>query len=424
MSGTILNQTLRSPIDGTENVVLATAGANWRSPLSTVINTLGRQKLLNYLNLYVSTTGNDSNDGLTIGTALATLNRAATLIYSNYDLNTWGININVGAGSFVGMDWFGAVGATDGSFVFLVGAGSASTTITVNGAGGSCINGSGQPLCVLYYNALKLDIGAGVAASVCVFVGRYNQIWAMDPLTGLTDIIYANSGPTAVSAAVVSIAEFGFWSDSEAAHSVTMSAATGGGSWSGFATVGVAGAMEQGDAYTFTGTPNWTSGFIVALGGVAIVYGTFSGATTGYRFRSIQTGNIVGASVAPGFLGPTFLPGDIAGFVDSSSYYDGFDGPYPGSHTLTSTPYVLVLADDNGIVEMNLAGANQVTVPTDANAAFYIGATIWVTQIGAGATTIAGDTGVTVNNAGVVGGQWKSVKLYKRGANEWVQTNC
>ncbi len=71
---------------------------------------------------------------------------------------------------------------------------------------------------------------------------------------------------------------------------------------------------------------------------------------------------------------------------------------------------------------MNAAGANSVTVPANSSVAFPIGTEVLVTQIGAGATTVAGDIGVTVDNAGAVGGQWKSIKLYKRGTNEWVQT--
>lgn len=46
---------------------------------------------------------------------------------------------------------------------------------------------------------------------------------------------------------------------------------------------------------------------------------------------------------------------------------------------------------------MNNASSNVVTIPTNASVAFPIGATIIVDQIGAGSTTITGDTGVTVN---------------------------
>jgi hypothetical protein len=85
--------------------------------------------------------------------------------------------------------------------------------------------------------------------------------------------------------------------------------------------------------------------------------------------------------------------------------------------------YTLVLADAAKVVEMNVASANTLTVPTNANEAFAVGTQILVLQVGAGQTTIAGDSGVTVNSAG--GGlkllsQWSSAVLVKRGTDAWV----
>jgi hypothetical protein len=91
---------------------------------------------------------------------------------------------------------------------------------------------------------------------------------------------------------------------------------------------------------------------------------------------------------------------------------------------LQTASYTLALIDQDGRLEMNNAGANTLTVPLNATVAFPIGTEIKITQVGAGATTIAGAGGVTVNAAGVVGGQWKTAVLYKRGINEWVQTSA
>jgi len=46
---------------------------------------------------------------------------------------------------------------------------------------------------------------------------------------------------------------------------------------------------------------------------------------------------------------------------------------------------------------MNNAAANTITIPTNASVAFPIGTTILITQLGAGATTIAAGAGVTLN---------------------------
>lgn len=113
--------------------------------------------------------------------------------------------------------------------------------------------------------------------------------------------------------------------------------------------------------------------------------------------------------------GPRYISYDDAGTIHVRQI-----GRFINTQT---TNYTLALFDQDGRVEMNLAGANTLTVPTNATVAFPIGTEVRIVQIGAGATTISGAGGVTVDNAGVVGGQWKSVMLYKRATNEWVQTN-
>ena len=77
-------------------------------------------------------------------------------------------------------------------------------------------------------------------------------------------------------------------------------------------------------------------------------------------------------------------------------------GSPPPVNAQTGTAYTLVLTDapassaSSGIVSMNNAAANVVTVPTHAAVAFPKGTTIQIPQLGAGSTSVAGDTGVTV----------------------------
>ena|SRR5688500_15958615 len=56
--------------------------------------------------------------------------------------------------------------------------------------------------------------------------------------------------------------------------------------------------------------------------------------------------------------------------------------------------YTAVLGDC--VIEMNVAGANNLTVPANAAQAFPIGSFLEVWQMGAGQTTIVADTGVTI----------------------------
>lgn len=65
----------------------------------------------------------------------------------------------------------------------------------------------------------------------------------------------------------------------------------------------------------------------------------------------------------------------------------------------TGTTYTLVLADIGKLVTLSNAGAITLTVPTNASVAFPVGTVIALQQLGVGAITVAGDTGVTINGA-------------------------
>ena len=82
--------------------------------------------------------------------------------------------------------------------------------------------------------------------------------------------------------------------------------------------------------------------------------------------------------------------------------------------------YTLVLADNDRVVEVNSASPLQVTVPT-SSVPFPVGARVDIIQIGAGAVTIAGDSGVTVRTSStLVLAQYQRGTLHKRSATEWI----
>lgn len=66
----------------------------------------------------------------------------------------------------------------------------------------------------------------------------------------------------------------------------------------------------------------------------------------------------------------------------------------------TGTSYTLVIGDQNDVVTMNNASANTLTIPTNASVAFPTGTKVEVWMLGAGTTTIAGATGVTLQGNG------------------------
>jgi hypothetical protein len=93
--------------------------------------------------------------------------------------------------------------------------------------------------------------------------------------------------------------------------------------------------------------------------------------------------------------------------------------PPTGINTQTAN-YTLALADAGTIVEMNVAGANTVTIPANASVAFPVGTSLFVVQAGAGTTTVVPAAGVTLDGQASLGEQWAEATLYKRATNEWV----
>lgn len=112
---------------------------------------------------------------------------------------------------------------------------------------------------------------------------------------------------------------------------------------------------------------------------------------------------------------------DLTIDVDRASIAAGTD------NNQTGTSYTLVLTDaDLKTVWMNNASANTLTVPTNASVAFPVGTKIQVIMEGAGATSITGDTGVTVNGTSggtvTINNQYSGAMLSKRATDTWIVT--
>lgn len=84
--------------------------------------------------------------------------------------------------------------------------------------------------------------------------------------------------------------------------------------------------------------------------------------------------------------------------------------------------YTLVIADSTKTVEMNVASANNLTIPTNVAVGFAIGTNVNVAQLGAGQTTIVPAGGVTLrsyNGNLKLAGQYAMCSLIKRATDEW-----
>lgn len=92
------------------------------------------------------------------------------------------------------------------------------------------------------------------------------------------------------------------------------------------------------------------------------------------------------------------------------------------SSTKTAS-HTLGLSDANKIVPMNVAGANNFTVPLNSAVAFPVGTQIAGVQLGAGTTTIAPTGGVTIRSRGgrlASAGQYANWALVKIATDEWL----
>jgi hypothetical protein len=97
-------------------------------------------------------------------------------------------------------------------------------------------------------------------------------------------------------------------------------------------------------------------------------------------------------------------------------------GVFAGLETKTAS-HTLVLTDKGKVIEMNVAGANNLTVPLNSSVAFPLNTQITIIQYGAGQTTIVPAGGVTIRSLGgalKTVGQYSAVSLFKRGTDEWI----
>lgn len=90
----------------------------------------------------------------------------------------------------------------------------------------------------------------------------------------------------------------------------------------------------------------------------------------------------------------------------------------------TGTSYTLVLGDRAKTITMSNAAANTLTIPLNSAVAFPIGTAVIVRQLGAGVTSVAAATGVTLDGVSAgsadASAQYKAIILTKIGTDAWV----
>lgn len=97
-----------------------------------------------------------------------------------------------------------------------------------------------------------------------------------------------------------------------------------------------------------------------------------------------------------------------------------------GNHTLDSTDLASINAGDDLVIELNVAGANDLTIPLNATVAFPTGSKITIIQYGAGLTSVVATGGVTLNTSAgdaLSRGQYAPMVLEKVATDEWYLYN-
>jgi hypothetical protein len=134
----------------------------------------------------------------------------------------------------------------------------------------------------------------------------------------------------------------------------------------------------------------------------------------------------VNGGAAIGFSASTAAPTN--GLAVSGATTIGGDATISGVLMTTVTTnrqtasYTLVLADRGKLVEMNVATANNLTIPLNSSVAFPIGTQIDLSQYGAGQTTVVATGGVTIRSTNSwvkLNAQYAAATLIKIGTDEW-----
>jgi hypothetical protein len=87
-----------------------------------------------------------------------------------------------------------------------------------------------------------------------------------------------------------------------------------------------------------------------------------------------------------------------------------------------TSSYTLVLSDADKLVEMNVATANNLTIPLNSTVAYAVGTQIDIVQYGAGQTSIVATVGVTIRSTNSwlkINARYGAVTLTKVGTDEW-----
>jgi hypothetical protein len=269
-----------------------------QAQLLEALRSLGRIKLTADLNLYVATTGSDSNDGLSSGSPFLTLNHASYVAMNNYDQqNRYRITINVADGTYdQGASVYGNVGNYQ---IYFKGnsATPANCVITLSSPGsifGAAFNAN------LSVDGFKLGAPTGSSSiglipGNCLAASLGGNITFANVNFGVTQRSHMETGSGGY------IAAFGDY---------TISGSSGFHMIAGIGEI----AMAQ-HTVTLTGTPAFSYFAWASAGYIYSVATTYTGSATGARYLAD-----FGGGINTGGGGASYFPGNSSG-ISTTGYY-------------------------------------------------------------------------------------------------------
>lgn len=239
---------------------------------------------------YVSTSGSDSNDGLTVGAPFATIQKAWNVLVTK-DLNGFTATIKLADGTYTA--GLNATVPVIGGPVVIDGNSSTPTNVLL-GPTGSAI----QVVCAANVTLKNFKLTSTIYGVVSRFGGVVYSGTGMEYGTNTVDMWRSDNGGYIGSAANFTIS---------------------GGGQKGFEALRGGIIEVAGVTITLTGTPNYSNAFAKADGGTVYFWSpgtTWSGSATGKRYDAIGNGvvNSFGAAT-------TWLPGSVAGTTSTGGQY-------------------------------------------------------------------------------------------------------
>jgi hypothetical protein len=261
-----------------------------------------RFKLFQDTTFYVSTTGNDGNDGLTPGTAFAN-GQAAWNAATSLDLNGHNLTIQFVNGTYTQPVVCAGIplGIGAGNGILLLGNVAQQNLVTINVTNANCI--TAQAGAAVTARGMTLQ----ATGSTTDYVGQGNALCTMGPTSYIAfdHITFGACGNCHC------LAYGGTISSGPNPYTIAGPAPS-------HISAEIGGVAVIADAsVSITGIPGFSQAFAYVFNGNAYVHGTaFAGTATGLRYNVQANGvlNTAGSS-------DTFLPGDTAGITGTGGQY-------------------------------------------------------------------------------------------------------